>query len=322
VALAGLGIILGLVGLEIILRVAAPLLRPSARGFSAPITAATSGTVRVLCVGDSHTYGLWVKPEESYPSRLRSKLAHRQTRFEVLNAGVPGMNSSQVREAMPRLLNDFAPDIVLLMVGVADCWNLAALDAEDFHGWRWYLRGGSLWDRSRVVKLARLIRFNLGNHRRSPSAHVTVVPQSASNPDNWRIEGGEEEIAVANDAHFGDPVSDARLLRRVLWRDLAVISSAVQARGAHLILMTYATDGLIYNGANAVTRAFAQETSVPLIDLAAQLQHWSKPPGNRIAFFPDLHPRAPGYELIARAVAAGLLGASPEPQTGSNPGAR
>ena len=47
------------------------------------------------------------------------------------------------------------------MVGVADFWNLTSLAAEEYHGWRYYLWGGGWLDKSRVVKLARLIRFNL-----------------------------------------------------------------------------------------------------------------------------------------------------------------
>ena len=158
-ALIAAGIALGLLTLEIVLQLAAPLLRPALR--LNEIGAANAGTVRVLCVGDSHTYGLWVDPKEAYPARLQDKLAGKGRKFVVLNAGVPGMNSSQVREAMPWMLESFQPSVVLLMVGVADVWNMTALSIDSYRGWRWFLSGGWLWERSRVAKLARLIRFNL-----------------------------------------------------------------------------------------------------------------------------------------------------------------
>ena len=313
-ALVGFGLCLGLVGLELVLRLAGPFLRPALRGFDGAANQLRPGTLRVLCVGDSHTYGLWVRPEESYPSRLRTELSPLAERFVVLNAGVPGMNSSQLREAIPRLVDSFAPDIVLVMVGVADGWNLAALDAEDFYGWRWYLHGGGLWDRSRVVKLARLICFNLTYKSRRESADVAVVPESPSNWNDWKIQVAGQEIAISHNAHFGDPLFDRQILRRVLRRDLAVVTSAVQAQGARVVLMTYASDGFMYGDTNAVIREFAQEMTVPLIDLGARLRRWSAPPGRALAFFPDMHPRAVGYKLIARVVAETLLGmASPLP---------
>jgi hypothetical protein len=313
-ALVGFGLCLGLVGLEVILRLAGPFLRPPLRGFDDAAKQVRPGTLRVLCVGDSHTYGLWVHPEQSYPSRLRAEMSHSAEEVVVLNAGVPGMNSSQLRQAIPSLVESFAPDVVLVMIGVADGWNLAALNAEDFHGWRWYLHGGGLWDRSRVVKLARLIYFNLTYKSRRTRADVAVVPESPSNWNDWKIQTGGHEIAVSHNAHFSDPLSDRQILRRVLRRDLAVITSAVQARGAKVVLMTYASDGFIYGDTNAVIREFAQEMGVPLIDLGMRLRWWSAPPGRALAFFPDMHPRAVGYKLIARVVAGTLLGmAGPVP---------
>jgi hypothetical protein len=109
--LIGFGLLLGLAALELVLRAAGPLLRPAQRGFETRNVTGPGNAIHVLCVGDSHTFGLWVKPEESYPARLQVKLARAPRPFVVLNAGVPGMNSSQLRDAIPDLVRDFHPDL-------------------------------------------------------------------------------------------------------------------------------------------------------------------------------------------------------------------
>jgi lysophospholipase L1-like esterase len=262
-----------------------------------------SAPIRVLCVGDSHTYGLWVKPEESYPARLEAKLSTSAGRVTVLNAGVPGMNSSQLRDTLPDLLDSFAPDVVLLMVGVADFWNRAGAQAKEVRSWRWILRGGEWWDRSRVVKLARLIRFNLRYRAAVRSTGAPVVEQGGL---DWKIQGGTHEISGKHEGSFYYPAEEEEVVRRVLRRDLSTMASAIQARGVTLVLMTYAPEVPLYSTINEVYRDFAHKTGLPLIDLARRLAEWSEPPGQTSAYFPDFHPRPAGYELIATVVAEAL----------------
>lgn len=293
-ALVGGGAVAGLLLLELLLQLAAPLVRPSLR----PIDAGGEG-LRLLCVGDSHTYGIWVDPADTYPVRLQRKLARWPEPATVLNAGVPGMNSSQVAEAFPEMLDRFQPSVALVMVGVADFWNLDSFRAEEYSGWRWFLFGGGWWDRSRVVKLARLIRFNLFHGRNETPPEVPVVEHTAY---NWTIGGGGRAIDVDIDMHFEDGLKDIAVFRRVLRRNLSLIASSAQARGVTLVLMTYPTEGSFYAAVNQVYREFAASQHVPLIDLGAQMGAWSHPPFLEIAYFPDFHPRRVGYELSARII--------------------
>ena len=55
------------------------------------------GSVRVLALGDSSTFGWNVAPEEAYPAALERLLNHRAgaTRYQVINAGVAGYSSYQ-----------------------------------------------------------------------------------------------------------------------------------------------------------------------------------------------------------------------------------
>src|SRR5262249_59475722 len=61
------------------------------------------GERRVLCIGDSHTYGVYFAKDASYPSRLQAYLDTQlgASRVSVVPAGRPGAEPPQMREAPP-----------------------------------------------------------------------------------------------------------------------------------------------------------------------------------------------------------------------------
>ncbi|MBW2388005.1 MAG: hypothetical protein JRG89_06160 [Deltaproteobacteria bacterium] len=86
----GIGI-LSLVLLESLLQVGALLVRTTGRTLSVN---AAIGDLRVLCLGDSNTFGIYLPEEESYPSQLEKRWNEiRSSRIDVINLGYPGTNS-------------------------------------------------------------------------------------------------------------------------------------------------------------------------------------------------------------------------------------
>ena len=72
------------------------------------------GTRRVLVVGDSLTFGLYVENDETYPSVLESMYAEEGAKIQVLNAGYAGGWSPDEHYAW--LLNEglkFNPDVII-----------------------------------------------------------------------------------------------------------------------------------------------------------------------------------------------------------------
>ena len=93
-----LGIVLSLVLVEILLDLGAAF--NSWRG-DRRFAGSTGGQHRVLCVGDSNTYGLYVGAADAYPGRLQALLGDS---VAVVNLGYPGNNSSSLSAYLPGLL--------------------------------------------------------------------------------------------------------------------------------------------------------------------------------------------------------------------------
>lgn len=75
------------------------------------------GRRRVLCFGDSITFGYGVGDAETYPARLQAALADRGV--EVGNAGVTGYTSWQVLGRLRRLAPELNADLATFCIG----WN-------------------------------------------------------------------------------------------------------------------------------------------------------------------------------------------------------
>ncbi|MCG2711645.1 MAG: GDSL-type esterase/lipase family protein [Candidatus Omnitrophica bacterium] len=115
------GIILSLVILEACLRLTAWM----AEGHLSKEVFDNGGKLRILCAGDSYTYGLGVERQEAYPPQLEVLLKRKlgDERVEVINCGRPGMNTPMLANRFVKILDDYQPDIVLIMVGANDEWN-------------------------------------------------------------------------------------------------------------------------------------------------------------------------------------------------------
>jgi lysophospholipase L1-like esterase len=88
---------------------------------SMPAIPKPAGTLRILAIGDSLTFGWGVNDDETYPARLEALLRERFTRrqVEVVNGGVVAYD---LRNAA-RLLRYFAPALEPDVVLVGVFWN-------------------------------------------------------------------------------------------------------------------------------------------------------------------------------------------------------
>ena len=123
------------------------------------------GRLRVLCVGDSITYGAAVAADaDTYPAQLQRALgAAGLGEVEVLNGGVMGYGSRQCRQWLAELLPVVQPDLVLCCVG----WNdLTFARVRGWHPGLDWLTPGDVWRLDESYLLDYVRRHLLGRPRR------------------------------------------------------------------------------------------------------------------------------------------------------------
>ncbi len=126
------------------------------------------GAIRILCVGDSHTFGLPLPVEESYPAQLSEALAARYPALdvEVVNLGVPSLNSAFVANRLEQQMHQMQPQLVIVWVGINNLWNVMEKGpyskGEGSATWR------RVFQSSRLVRLATLIWFTRSGHQYDP----------------------------------------------------------------------------------------------------------------------------------------------------------
>jgi hypothetical protein len=177
-------------------------------------------TRRVLCVGDSHTYGALVRREESFPAQLQRLLEQREPGvWSVVNLGVPGLSSTQVRNRLPVWLSRYQPDVVVAWSGVNDSWNVSEL-GETQGGLRLALEQLAL--RSRVYRLLRVKLHDLALERDALRSRrvweVEKVEGALSLEETWTVrrDGRIERITherLGPDRYAPDAEVEARRVR-------------------------------------------------------------------------------------------------------------
>ena len=115
-----LGVALALVALEVAMQIAAYAAWRSGDGFA---TRAVTATHRILCVGDSFTFGLGASPDRGYPQQLEALLKGEGLDVAVVNGGKPGQDSADVLRRLPAQLDVVRPTQVLVLAGYNDRWS-------------------------------------------------------------------------------------------------------------------------------------------------------------------------------------------------------
>jgi len=91
------------------------------------------GTLRIMAMGSSHTFGYGVGDEDTWPALLQRKLAEERPfpmDIEVINGAVPGTHSYMFIIRYLSRLKKYRPDVVLMETGPDVPWggmNLAHL---------------------------------------------------------------------------------------------------------------------------------------------------------------------------------------------------
>lgn len=307
------GLLAGLAAAELLLQVGALYVGSTERQAAAVWR---SGRRRVVCLGDSNVYGLWMKRDQTFPAYLEQlwNAAAPAQPVEVLNLGMPGLNSSKMRKSFRGLMEALRPDLVLVLVGANDIDSVAVpLDDGPDAGTRVEY---SLWQHSRVFRLL----YMLVAGWRAERSQVAVDYNGKQRRGVVRI--GDTEFDLAAPDRLVSP-------RITNWdRDLRINVNAMAADaanvGATLVVLTYPSHVTLYGAANLV---LGGTDNLPLVDLATPFQRLCPDGDCPDIFRADQHPTAEGYQLVAALVLyrlreLGLAEPSAEPSAGLDPAVR
>jgi len=257
-------------------------------------------TRRVLCVGDSHTYGAGVAAEDAYPQQLQALLDEQTPgAYSVANFGLPGMSSTQVRNRLPGLIAELRPDVVVEWSGANDAWNRG--EEESPRGWRDHVRAFVSG-----LRLTRFVRVWLYRQHletdiagqpfgdRPHFEHDQTIPGRLKTTVDWG--GAVERLEYP----WGKPPDDDAA--PLTTANVAAMADIARVRGVGLIAVTYpleAWPNII--ALNRALRELAARSALPLVDGPRALER--VPQKERVWVF-HTHPGRAIYREIARDVAA------------------
>jgi len=239
----------------------------------------------ILALGDSTTFGWGVAEDETYPAQLAEILHAAGRDVRVINAGVPGYTSSQVRIALEELVaGGMRPERVLISVLWNDLWY-SSLES---------------WTPDVLVS------------RRPSGLKVRLAKHSAlfRCAMLWNVSSYQVDV-------FNEPAYETYLANVEAMLELG------RRQGLRIVLIEppYCADRMPYQGLNhfqvrysrefliellqrhvAAVRVLARAFGVEVVDHRLALGH--EVPGE--LFLDPLHPTGAGYRLIAEDVATAL----------------
>lgn len=117
------------------------------------------GTFRIVCLGNSCTFGWGVRQEETYPKVLEKILSDSLPgrKVEVINAGVTGYSSLQGLRLFEREILKLQPDLVTVCYGWNDHWPAVGgiPDTNQRLPAQWVLDLENFFDRLQTYRLLR-----------------------------------------------------------------------------------------------------------------------------------------------------------------------
>lgn len=229
---------------------------------------AADGHVTVLCIGDSHTWGMG----KGYPAALATALAARSPRYRVLNLGVPGSNTAQLRRRFDEYLDTVQPRVVVVWSGLNNAWNGTDTDAAAAD-----TPPPSVIDRlldaSRIVRLIRVVRHQNALRRTLDESGTLVAPEMYRQPDDPKQTFRRNTLGTEDVQHHvpAGELPEARTTA-VTEADIRWLGERARARGVPMAVITYPLPGGQFLATNVGIRQAAEALAIPVVDTGEALK--------------------------------------------------
>ena len=285
----------------------------NALGFRGPEPApgASSAVHRVLCLGDSNTFGRGVGEAETFPVQLEAELRRRGMSAAVWNSGVCGYDTAQELATLRRYGPLVRPTVVTLGWLENDVHDSLAMRARVIQGYlvereedvallQERIRG-RIWEASYVQRLVDIAL----KIRRARRRMAELAPPDA------------------------DALAPARLARNL--EHVREVDRAARALGARLIVIVYVGQQDVVLGRPsplpAQVEAALESEGIEVLSAYDLFRSDFQSTNRELFVLRDRgHPNGAGHGLTARAVAERIAPAgdarAPECESGRNPRGR
>lgn len=238
------------------------------------------GTRRLMCLGDSTTYGFHLRPEQAYPQVLQTLLEARGSGVEVFNVALPGWSARQELIAYRRICRRYDPDFVLVGICLNDVPDMQNNLSRPPRAIAW------LHHRSALVRWA----VN-AEGRQIRSIEELFDPQPS-----WRTRAGYERLTA----------------------DLRSLRTETAAERVRLAVVVLPVRSQLVAGAppprpQETIVSFCRAEGIPVLDLLPALRQAGWPAFIDVDHLSALGTRVVAEQVLASGLLDGLSGARPSP---------
>jgi len=315
----GIGVIIfAVIITEVILQISSFVYRTNT---SRTHKAITEGNITILCAGDSYTWSLGSRQSESYPVRLELLLNENpklSKKTQVINGGIPGMNSALIAEHIKKQFQLYKPDIVIVNGGVNNIWNRKYVD-------RYYYDRESLsfiqklkWNvfntlaSSKLYKLIKISQYTVNNAPLSGKPALEPRELYGRDADSgielvrifyWKDGDVDENIEFEGHPkqpiNWGSGLAFEENFKYFLMKSLEDIYGFLSSKNVPVVIQTYMENDLwSYQLANQVLVEFAQLHNLPVVRNDIFLEKNKLRQEDYI--LKDKHPNQKGYHIMAK----------------------
>ena len=262
-----------------------------------------AGVYRILCVGNSRTFGDYVDEEDTFPAQLEKRLRQESGRsVEVINAGVIGYTITDESDFLREKGFALQPDAIIVGFALNDLAGLTGRTPSREN------------QRNRARELSEFRLTPLRRTLRQTATYNLLAMVKASIVGRLGLDPALQDARIHRLLH---PPYDERT-EALFGRYRTVLASVEEdckAKGIRLTLVLFPFYEQVAEGASVEAQAritkMASDLGVDVVDLLGSFRKAGARAGKLFLVPLDHQPSARGYRLAAASVGRAIAGSMP-----------
>ena len=285
--------------------------------------------VRILCVGDSFTYGGGLAQEETFPHFMQQRYGPpAESGVRVMNGGANGWTTRYQRVFIEKKMDALDPDVVVLAFNWNDLWSTGDFTDEEasvriLGDGCWLCRIGAAYDRVRATHFYRYLHQRKHGARKvpTPAAREKSLRNYRELTHRHSVEP-EEKLRQSRQTRFGDraPPHHWWVMTDRKWfqntrRELEALDRFLDGREVPLVVAIMPEPSWWGPGPLPAKERLVEildHAGVPWFDVQERFvhpQHDGTRQARRVELwqeFDPVHPNVDGQKVIANAICSFL----------------